>query len=104
MQPFYIHNITCTAGFIALVAEGRSLTPSFFACHTISVWFRTRGLLSDNANSEPIEDVELVTMSALINRTTDAHDIPLVAFQAPDFTVCSGVCSIAQGAAILSDA
>lgn len=55
-------------------------------------------------NSEPIEDVELGTMSVLINRTTDAHDIPLVAFQAPGFSVCSGVCSIVEGEAILSDA
>lgn len=53
---------------------------------------------------QPIEDVELAVLSAVIERTVNVTDLPLAVFVAPDISVCTGVCSISEAGVALSDA
>lgn len=54
-------------------------------------------------HSYPIEDVDLAVLSALINRTAGVTDLPLSVFEAPDISVCTGICSIVGADVSLSD-
>lgn len=43
-------------------------------------------------HSRPIENVSLVSISALINQTLDVVDLPESGFEAPEVVVCTGQC------------
>lgn len=54
-------------------------------------------------HSEPIEDVELTTLSVLIERAINVTDLPTASFVAPEISVCIANCSESSNEVTLAD-